>query len=103
MSELNKDQLTALARLCRLELNQEELTRLSSDFQKIVNYVALLDMVETSDLSPYSHMQEQSFDTLRDDKVQEPLSRADFLANAPDHVGGMIRVPTVIHHVPKNS
>ncbi|MBI3236171.1 MAG: aspartyl/glutamyl-tRNA amidotransferase subunit C [Chlamydiales bacterium] len=33
---------------------------------------------------------------MRKDEVGTPLSREEFLANAPSHVGGMVRVPPVI-------
>jgi aspartyl-tRNA(Asn)/glutamyl-tRNA(Gln) amidotransferase subunit C len=33
---------------------------------------------------------------MREDKVGETLPRELFLANAPSHVGGLIRVPPVI-------
>ena len=33
---------------------------------------------------------------MREDEVKEVLSREEFLANAPDQIGGMIRIPPLM-------
>lgn len=100
MSELNREKVKDLSRLCRLEVGEEELSGLFSDLKRILDYVSQLQEVDVSELSPHSHIDEQGVGSLRDDKVGEALPRAVFLANAPDQVGGMIRVPPVIKQAP---
>ena len=96
MSDLNKDQLLNVCRLCRLKLTEEELQNVLTDIQKIADYTELLGEVDLSDLQPYMHADEVSFGQLRADEVKETISREEFLDNAPDQVGGMVRVPPVI-------
>lgn len=95
MSNLNKETLQALSRLCRIELTDEELAALSHDLNRILNYIDLLREVDGAEITPYSHAVEQRIETLRPDEVGEHLPRELFLSNAPDQVGGMIRVPPI--------
>lgn len=96
MSDLNEESVKTLSRLCRIELKEEEVAPLFSNLKRILDYVGQLQEVDVSHLSPHSHIDEQGVDSLREDAVGKHLSREAFLANAPDQVGGMIRVPTVI-------
>ncbi len=79
-----------------IEADESEISELKTDLEKILDYVEQLQEVDVSDLAPYSHMEEQGIGSLRDDVVEEPLDHQKFIANAPDHIGGMIRVPPVI-------
>lgn len=96
MSDLDRGDVEALSKLCRIELSDKELAEISHDLRRILDYVELLQEVDVSDLSPYSHVEEQGLGTLRKDEIKEHLPRDVFLSNAPDHVGGMVRVPPVI-------
>lgn len=100
MSNLTKENIKTLSKLCRIEIAEEEVEGLLRDLKRVLDYVDQLQEVDVSDLSPYSHMEEQGIGSLRNDEVGEPLPRETFLANAPDQVGGMIRVPTVIKQSP---
>jgi len=96
MSDLNNETVKALSKLCRIELNEEEISSLSADLKRVLDYVELLQEVDMSHLIPFSHVEEQGIDSLRSDEIAIRLTREEFLANAPDQVGGMIRVPPVI-------
>jgi aspartyl-tRNA(Asn)/glutamyl-tRNA(Gln) amidotransferase subunit C len=96
MSELNEDTIKVLSRLCCIEVTDEEIKSLSSDLKRILNYVSQLQEVDVSHLSAHSHIDEQDIESLRPDRVEDHLPRELFLANAPDQIGGMIRVPLVI-------
>jgi aspartyl-tRNA(Asn)/glutamyl-tRNA(Gln) amidotransferase subunit C len=99
MSDVNKEKITTLAKLCRLEFSEEEIEGLCHDFDRILSYMEKLQSIDFSDLTAYSHMDEQSLATLRADEVTAVLPRETFLSNSPEHVGGLIRVPTIIRHV----
>jgi aspartyl-tRNA(Asn)/glutamyl-tRNA(Gln) amidotransferase subunit C len=100
MSDLNEESVKVLSRLCRIEVSEEELSDLFADLKRILDYVGQLQEVEVNHLSPHSHIEEQSIDSLREDIVGERLPREVFLANAPDQVGGMIRFPPVMKQAP---
>ncbi len=100
MSDLSKESLVALSKLCRIELSEDELVELSEKLKNVLDYAELLQEVDVSDLAPYSHVDEQGISSLREDKAGEHLPRDTFLSNAPDQVGGMIRVPPVMKQSP---
>lgn len=96
MSHLNEDTIKLLSELCRIEINEEDSAFLYQDLKRVLDYVDLLLEADVSHLDPYAHMAEQGIGSLRDDEIGELLSREEFLNNAPDQVGGMIRVPHII-------
>lgn len=100
MADLNRDTVLHLSRLCRIAVSDEELPELEESLKKVLNYVDQLQKVDLSDLLPYSRIEEQGIDSLRADEVKDLLPCETFLNNAPDHVGGMIRVPPVIKQQP---
>ena len=100
MSDWNEENLKALARLCRIEIQESDLLALSRDLKGVLDYVSQLQEVDVTHVIPYVHVDVQDVGTLRADIVEDTLSRADFLAVAPDQVGGMIRVPPIIKQNP---
>lgn len=98
MAQITKEILDQLAASCRLSLSSEEELAMIGEMQRVVSYVHLLDELDTKDISPYSHFSEQSIDSLREDIVvpENCLPTEEFLANAPEIVGGMIKVQTVM-------
>ena len=96
-SELNEENIKLLSRLCRIEVTDAEIPALLNDLKRIIDYVGQLQEVDVSHLSPYSHIEEQGIGALREDVAENTLTREAFLANSPDQVGGMIRVPPVFN------
>jgi aspartyl-tRNA(Asn)/glutamyl-tRNA(Gln) amidotransferase subunit C len=95
MSDLNEESIRTLSRLARIEVKEEEIAPLLANLKRVLDYVSLLQEVDGTALSPHSHMDVQGIGSLRSDVVKDHLPREVFLANAPDQVGGMIRVPPV--------
>ena len=96
MSDLNKETIKKLMHLCRIDCTEEEQDSLLKDLSNILDYIELLQEVDTSHVEPCSHVLANIYNALRDDDVGETLSREEFLANAPEHIGGMVKVPTII-------
>ncbi|MCB1181023.1 MAG: Asp-tRNA(Asn)/Glu-tRNA(Gln) amidotransferase subunit GatC [Chlamydiia bacterium] len=96
MTKFTEKEIKHLTSLARIDCSDEELIKLTEELSKITSYVEQLQEVETKDLVPYSHIPEQSLSSLRDDLPGPTLKRETLLNNAPDQVGGMIRVPPVI-------
>ena len=96
MPEFDENELNHLMKLCRIECSSEEKQTLKDNLAKVLNYIQLLQEVDTEGVKPCLSVQESLVNVTREDKVENTLSREDFLANAPIHVGGMIRVPPVI-------
>ncbi len=96
MTELNQETVEKLCELCRIDVTPEELPALFLNLKKVIDYIAQLQEVDVSDLDPYSHMETQGIGTLREDEAVSSVPRQEILRNAPDHIGGMVRVPKIM-------
>ncbi len=92
---ISREEVLYVANLARLRLSEEETERLSKDMSRILEYMELLNQVDTSDVEPLDHVIEvaQSF---RKDEAQPPLDHEEALKNAPDADTDYFRVPRVI-------
>jgi len=96
MAELNKETLKNLTTLSRIDCSEEEQEALLGDLQNILTYVDTLTKIDTENVSPCNHVLADMNNVMREDEVGEVMPRETFLANAPDQIGGLIRVPPVI-------
>jgi len=97
MSSFNEQDLKDLQRLARIKLNKDENQNLLKSMQKILDYVELLSEVDTKGVPCCDLVSQfQTKNVFREDEVGELLSRDQFLENAPDQIGGMIRVPPIM-------
>lgn len=96
MSEFDEKELEKLTKLCRIECTEEEKKALHQHLAKVLKYIDQLGEVDTQGVEPCYRVLETLSNVMREDEIGECLSRDLFLANAPAHVGGMIRVPPVI-------
>lgn len=96
MVELDKETIQRLTRLCRIDCTEEEQDELLKDLEKILHYIEQLQEIDTQHVLPCNHILEGMANVMREDEVKNLLCRDQFLANAPSHIGGMIRVPPVI-------
>ena len=84
--EITEKEIKHLASLSKLEFNSEELSRFSTDFQKIVEYVNELNVVDTAGAK--DHVKIKEIDELRADVVAESLSNELALKNAAKKQSG---------------
>lgn len=96
MADVNKQTIKNLTQLSRIECSEAEQDQLLENLKSILNYIDQLNEVDTTHVPPCNHVLEDMANVTREDVVGKSLSRETFLANAPSHIGGMIRVPTVI-------
>ncbi len=96
MGKLDKSQIKYLTQLCRINCNESEQEQLLKDLDGILKYMEQLNEIDTTNIAPCHHVLEDIVNVFREDEVGETMPREVFLANAPSHTGGMIRVPTVI-------
>jgi aspartyl-tRNA(Asn)/glutamyl-tRNA(Gln) amidotransferase subunit C len=91
-----KQDLNELKTLCRIALTPEEEEEVLANMKRIVEYVELLEDADVDDLPPTTHiLGDLVHNVTRADEVKSILSREAFLQNAPDQIGGMIRIPPV--------
>jgi len=84
-----------VALLARLSFSSEEKDRLVDELNQMLDYMAVLNELDTTDVSPTAHVLpiENAF---RDDISGQSLPPSDVLGNAPLSGHGHFRVPKVI-------
>ena len=87
--------IAQVARLARLALSDEEARRFEGQLGELLDYVAQLDELDTSEIPPTTHVLPVTT-PLRADVVGEHLDRDEVLAQAPAHDGQAFAVPQVL-------
>jgi aspartyl-tRNA(Asn)/glutamyl-tRNA(Gln) amidotransferase subunit C len=95
MTQLNKETIKTLSELSRIDCTEAEQEALLENLKSVLNYFDQLQEIDTSQIEPCNHVLEGMVNVMREDEVGLTLPREKFLANAPSHTGGMIRVPPV--------
>lgn len=94
---MNRFNLDLLKKLCRIDFSTEEEKSLQTILNRVLEYVHLLDEVDTKNVEPCRFVHPTIHKTqMREDIIQDVLSREQLLSNAPDQIGGMIRTPPVL-------
>ena len=84
------------ARLSRLELAADEVARFQKQLERILDYVAQLNEVDTDGVQPTTHVLSSMKNVFRDDEVRPSLSTDEALSNAPARHQDFFKVPKVI-------
>ena len=93
---INEEEFTKLTKLCRISCTEEEKQIFLHSLSQIIEYMDQLSEIDTAAIPPCNTVLETLTNVLRDDTPGDILSRDLFLADAPAHTGGMIRVPPVL-------
>jgi len=92
---LAKTQLEEIAHLARLSFDEVGITASTQSLSSILDYIAQLNSVDTSNVQPMAHPLDAT-QRLRDDQVTEKNQRVDFQAIAPQVEAGFYLVSKVI-------
>lgn len=92
---ITREELLKLAELARLRLDEAEIPRFQKDIAEMLEYVRLLEEVDTSQVEAESSIT-PSGNVLRKDEVQPSLPVEEALKNAPEREGNYFKVPRVV-------
>mgnify|MGYP006189028747 CR=1 FL=1 len=92
---INRENVQHIARLARLRLEPDEVETYQGQLSAILDYVDKLEQLDTADVEPTTHAVPLAM-RLREDVVEQRLSRDEVLSNAPDEADGHFRVPKVV-------
>jgi aspartyl-tRNA(Asn)/glutamyl-tRNA(Gln) amidotransferase subunit C len=84
-----------VARLARLELSDEEKTRLKAQLGVILEHAARVQEVAADDVPPTAQAVPRA-NVLRADVPEAGLTHEEALSNAPDQEGGRFKVPRIV-------
>lgn len=93
--KISGSEVAHVARLARLELNEQEIAGFQKDLNAILEYMDRLKAVDTSGMSPPSYASSAGY-ALRADERKPSQDLQEALANAPDRKDGAIVVPRVL-------
>ncbi|HXY33260.1 MAG TPA: Asp-tRNA(Asn)/Glu-tRNA(Gln) amidotransferase subunit GatC [Planctomycetaceae bacterium] len=94
-ARLTRDDVAKVALLGRLKLSADELERMTSQLARVLEYVDILNEVDTEPVEPLAHPVELA-NVFRDDVEQACLPREGALANAPKTDGRFFVVPAIL-------
>jgi aspartyl-tRNA(Asn)/glutamyl-tRNA(Gln) amidotransferase subunit C len=92
-SMIDRDQVLHVARLARLQLNDDEVERMASELSGILEHVERISELDLEGVEPTTHVIELQ-NVLRPDEPRPSWSRDEVLERAPDPAGGAFRVPS---------
>jgi aspartyl-tRNA(Asn)/glutamyl-tRNA(Gln) amidotransferase subunit C len=83
-----------IAALARLDLSQEETQKFISQFKDILNYVSVLDEVDTENVPP-AYLSSSNKNQPREDEIEPSVPTDEFIANAPQAKDEYVVIPRV--------
>ncbi|MDN3507980.1 MAG: Asp-tRNA(Asn)/Glu-tRNA(Gln) amidotransferase subunit GatC [Simkaniaceae bacterium] len=95
MSFTEKD-LKKLKGLARIKCTEAEEVELLKKLQSTLDQIKMLGELDIGDVKPCCRVSETAKEFTREDEIHDVISREDLLQNAPDAVGGMIKVPSIM-------
>ena len=93
--DLTREEVEHLAELARLELTEAEKTRYREQLSAVLDYIARLQELDTSEIPPTSSVLPERT-PLRSDTDRPGLTLAELLKNAPQAEDRQFRVPPVL-------
>ena len=83
-----------IASLARLDLSQEETEMFVSQFKDILDYVSILNEVDTENIPP-AYLSSANKTVIREDVIEESVPTDEFIANAPQSKDDYVVIPRV--------
>lgn len=83
-----------IATLARLDLSEAETQMFVSQFKDILDYVSVLNEVDTATVPP-AYLSSADRSIVREDIVEESVPTREFLANAPESRNEYVVIPRV--------
>jgi len=93
--KITPEEVKRVATLARLQLSPEEEELLTEQLDKILQYMAKLDRLDTDKVEPLAHAVD-IVNAFREDKVTNRPQTDDLLVNTPAREKNFIKVPKII-------
>lgn len=92
---IEKSVIENIAKLARLSVPEAQLEEYSKQLSVVMQYFEQITKVKTDNVEPLVTPTEIEV-YWREDEVKHELTTEEILANAPDKIGNLFRVPPVI-------
>ena len=95
MSRITAEDVRKVATLARLELPEPKISTYTAQLERILDYVAHLEQVDTEGVPPTTRAVEV-VNVTREDRVEPTPVREELLDQAPEREGDFFRVPRIL-------
>jgi aspartyl-tRNA(Asn)/glutamyl-tRNA(Gln) amidotransferase subunit C len=95
MSKISAEDVRKVAQLARLDLPEDKIATYTGQLERILEYVAHLEAVDTEGVPPTTRAVEV-VNVTRDDQVEPTPVREQLLDLAPQREGDFFRVPRIL-------
>jgi aspartyl-tRNA(Asn)/glutamyl-tRNA(Gln) amidotransferase subunit C len=95
MSKISAEDVRKVAQLARLDLPEDKIATYTGQLERILEYVAHLEAVDTEGVPPTTRAVEV-VNVTRDDQVEPTPVREQLLNLAPQREGDFFRVPRIL-------
>ena len=92
---ISVEEVKHIAKLARLNINDEELVKFTEDMSKIVDMANEISSLDTENVKPTAHILE-NINVFRKDEALPSYDREEILKNAPTKESGCYSVPKVV-------
>jgi aspartyl-tRNA(Asn)/glutamyl-tRNA(Gln) amidotransferase subunit C len=99
VAHISIDEARHVARLARLDLTDDELTKLTAELSALLDHVDRIRRLDTAGVPPTAHPLPLT-NVLRADEVRPSLDRDEVLAAAPAAEDDRFRVPRILGEAP---
>ena len=93
--KIDQETVDKIAHLARLELTETEKAETMQDMSRILDFMAKLNEVDTSNVEPLVYMS-NAVNVLREDVVKQEITHDEALLNAPEKDADFFHVAKVI-------
>ena len=95
MNKISKEEVSKVARLAKLKLNEEQIDNHASQLEKILDYINQLEKIDTTNV-PCTTRAIEVINNFRSDVKEKYKNRDDILNLAPSREDDFIKVPKII-------
>ena len=93
--QITKELVEYVAELSRIKLDEASTEKMQKELGAIVDYMEILNQLDTENVEPLSHVFSIT-NVMREDDVKPSYDRADILQNAPEHTDETFIVPKTV-------
>jgi aspartyl-tRNA(Asn)/glutamyl-tRNA(Gln) amidotransferase subunit C len=93
-TQVDQKLVKEIAALARLDLTDAETEMFVSQFRDILDYVSILNEVDTEDVPP-AYLSSANASVTREDQVEASVPMDEFLANVPEAKDAYVVIPRV--------
>ena len=93
--KIDKNTILKIAKLTRVKINNNEIAELSNQLSSILDWVEILNEVNTDNIEPLSNVSRSKLYLRKDEKNNEDKSN-EVLSNAPEKLENYFVVPKVV-------